>query len=309
MTTDTSNITEKNTSLMDKETLLTLATQMCNIANGLLNFMNNKHTEHINNARKKSSIFFLNNALHRMDSCVVLLKYGSLSLKGKYETPYTDPFSMTILVRSIYESLVLHYYYILLPQEEHVSDVFIGLWKMSGMYNRLKEDMSETIFSTKYQKEKDEYQRLKSMVMSSVLYKNASRETKNLLDLAMKELKILKVQTDIDSYKIKKMTYGMACGEIFKGTFIEKSATIVYKLLSAISHPSYLNYMQIKNYSGTYNKYTETTIEGGIIYLRRLMSDVLKVMPEGNQYIDTLSSNIKSWYNTWDLGLYKNVNV
>ena len=101
----------------------------------------------------------------------------------------------------------------------------------------------------------------------------------------------------------------MACGEIFKGTFIEKSATIVYKLLSAISHPSYLNYMQIKNYSGTYNKYTETTIEGGIIYLRRLMSDVLKVMPEGNQYIDTLSSNIKSWYNTWDLGLYKNVNV
>ena len=53
MTTDTSNITEKNTSLMDKETLLTLATQMCNIANGLLNFMNNKHTEHINNARKK----------------------------------------------------------------------------------------------------------------------------------------------------------------------------------------------------------------------------------------------------------------
>ena len=33
---------------MDKETLLTLATQMCNIANGLLNFMNNKHTEHIN---------------------------------------------------------------------------------------------------------------------------------------------------------------------------------------------------------------------------------------------------------------------
>ena len=82
-----------------------------------------------------------------------------------------------------------------------------------------------------------------------------------------------------------------------------------YKLLSAISHPSYLNYMQIKNYSGTYNKYTETTIEGGIIYLRRLMSDVLKVMPEGNQYIDTLSSNIKSWYNTWDLGLYKNVNV
>lgn len=220
-----------------------------------------------------------------------------------------DPFSMATLVRSIYESLVLHYYYILLPQDEHVSDVFIGLWKMAGMYNRLKEDMSKTIFCFKYQKEYDEYQRLKSMVTLSALYENAPRETKKLLDLAMKELKILKIQVNVDSYIIKKMSYGMACGDIFKGTSIENSASIVYKLLSAISHPSYLNYIQIKAHNGTYNKYTEIIIEGGFIYLRKLISDVLKVLPEGNQYMDTLPSNIKSWYNAWDLGLYKNINV
>lgn len=244
MTIDTSNKAEKNKSLTDKDTLLTWAIQMFNIANGLMNFMNN--AEYLKNAKKKYSIFFLNNALHRMDSCIVLLKHGSLLLEEKDETPYIDPFSMATLVRSIYESLVLHYYYILLPQDEHVSDVFIGLWKMAGMYNRLKEDMSKTIFCSKYQKEYDEYQRLKSMVTLSALYENAPRETKKLLDLAMKELKILKIQVNVDSYIIKKMSYGMACGDIFKGTSIENSASIVYKLLSAISHPSYLNYIQIK---------------------------------------------------------------
>lgn len=307
MTIDTSNKAEKNKSLTDKDTLLTWAIQMFNIANGLMNFMNNP--KYLKNAKKKYSIFFLNNALHRMDSCIVLLKHGSLLLEEKDETPYIDPFSMSTLVRSIYESLVLHYYYILLPQDEHVSDVFIGLWKMAGMYNRLKEDMSKTIFCSKYQKEYDEYQRLKSMVTLSALYENAPRETKKLLDLAMKELKILKIQVNVDSYIIKKMSYGMACGDIFKGTSIENSASIVYKLLSAISHPSYLNYIQIKAHNGTYNKYTEIIIEGGIIYLRKLISDVLKILPEGNQYMDTLPSNIKSWYNAWDLGLYKNINV
>lgn len=306
MIIETLNIAGKNTnvSLTEKETLQNWAIQMCRIADGLLNFMNEVHSESLNNSKKKYSFFFLNNALHRMDSCIVLLKYGSLLLKGKDETPYVDPFSMITLVRSIYESLVIHYYYILLPQEETVSDIFIGLWKMSGMYNRLKEDMSKTIFSYKYQKEKDGYQRLKSMVMSSALYKNSPRETKNLLKLAMKELKILKIQTDGNSYKIKKISYEMACEEIFKETSIENMAAIVYKLLSAISHPSYLSHIQIKKHNGTYDKYTETIIEAGIIYLRKLISDVLKVMPEGNQYIDTLPSNIKSWYNAWDLRLY-----
>lgn len=41
MTTGTSNKAEKNKSLTDKETLLTWAIQMCNIAYGLMNFVNN----------------------------------------------------------------------------------------------------------------------------------------------------------------------------------------------------------------------------------------------------------------------------
>ena len=57
MTIDTSNKAEKNKSLTDKETLLTWAIQMFNIANGLMNFMNN--AEYLKNAKKKYSIFFL----------------------------------------------------------------------------------------------------------------------------------------------------------------------------------------------------------------------------------------------------------
>lgn len=57
MTIDTSNKAEKNKSLTDKETLLTWAIQMFNIANGLMNFMNN--AEYLKNAKRNIQFSFL----------------------------------------------------------------------------------------------------------------------------------------------------------------------------------------------------------------------------------------------------------
>lgn len=287
--------------IIGKDTLLHEAKLMCSIADGLIRFVNIKHPELLKNERKKYSLFFLKNALLRMDSCIVLLENGSSLLKCKDGSMFINPFSILTLIRSIYESLVVHYYYILIPGEKCVSDTLICLWKMSGMKNRLTVAADVPAFHEKYCLEKAEYEILKDNIKKSVVYTNTSDDEQKLLRKAMKELSLFKITKNGRKYVVTPSSYGKACSDIFSDTSIETKALIIYKHLSAISHPSYLNCIQTRAHDGSYNHYTETTFEGGIIYIKKLIDDVLQVIPEGQKYIGSLSLNQRTHFAKWEL--------
>lgn len=289
--------------LIGKDTLLHEAKLMCSIADGLIRFVNIKHPELLKNKRKKYSLFFLKNALFRMDSCIVLLENGSSLLKCKDGSTYIDPFSILILVRSIYESLVVHYY-ICAPQEDCVADILIRLWKMSGMKNRHTKEMNNIIpkdLKDKFLRENQEIKESKTYVTSSEIYKNTSKEGRALLDKAMNELISLKIRKESDEYIVEQISFSKAYMDIFSDTTLRQKASIIYKHLSAISHPSYLNYIQSRKHDGAYNSYVEIGFEGGIIYLRKLIADVVKVIPESEQYISSLSTDKKDWLKAWEI--------
>lgn len=290
--------------LIGKDTLLHEAKLMCSIADGLIRFVNIKHPELLKNEKKKYSLFFLKNALLRMDSCIVLLEKGSSLLKCKDGSTYIDPFSIMTLVRSIYESLVVHYYYIYTPQEGCVADILIRLWKMSGMKNRHIKEMKDIIpldLKDKFLRENKKYNESIKHVKSSEIYKNTSKDGRVLLDKAMNELISLKIRKESDEYIVEQISFSKAYQDIFSDTTLRQKASIIYKHLSAISHPSYLNCIQSREHDGTYNSYVEVGFEGGIIYLRKLIADVIKVIPETEQYVASLSTEKKVWLKAWEI--------
>lgn len=287
--------------LIGKDTLLHEAKLMCSIADGLIRFVNIKHPELLINERKKHSLFFLKNALLRMDSCIVLLEKGSSLLKCKDGSTYINPFSILTLIRSIYESLVVHYYYILVPNEEYVSDFLIRLWKMSGIKNRLVPEAYDLHFDDKYRNDSEWFSQNSNYILKSEIYEKASKNDRSIIKRAMVALTLLKISKKDNEYKINKTSYEKAGSEIFAGTSFEPRALIVYKLFSAISHPSYLNCIQTNAHEGSYNLYTENAFEGGIIYLKKLIDNVLQVIPEGQEYLDSQPTEIKQWFNSWEI--------
>ena len=107
---------------MEKNSLLYEAKIMCNIANGLTNYLFANHREYLNNEVKKYSISLLKIAVLRMDSCTVLLENGSSVFIAENNSKFIDPFSISTLVRSIYEVLAVHYYYFYL----HPNDCYLN---------------------------------------------------------------------------------------------------------------------------------------------------------------------------------------
>lgn len=284
-------------SLIGMKSLLYEARQMCLIANDLLIFLNRNHPEIIKNDSKKYSLLILKAAIQRMDSCIVLLENGSSMFMTKNNIARIDPFSIACLVRSIYESMVVHYYYLYAHPNDCFTNILISLWKMSGIKNRLVIEPKEETLKIRYEHDKEEYDKLKEQIKLSEIYKSSTDQ--KLLKKAMNELVLLVFQKNGDLYDVKQTHYGTASKEIFAGTYLEPLSQSVYKFLSAISHPSYLNCIQTGEYSGLYNKYTETVFEGGIIFLKKLLDNILQVIPEGRDYITNLPQNKKICFSKW----------
>lgn len=289
----------KSSRKMEKNSLLYEAKIMCNIANGLTNYLFANHREYLNNEVKKYSISLLKIAVLRMDSCTVLLENGSSVFIAENNSKFIDPFSISTLVRSIYEVLAVHYYYFYLHPNDCYTNVLVSLWKMSGIKNRLTPDNCPIEFKDKYDNDKEIYSKLKVTVEDSEVYKKSSNQ--DLLKKSMKQLKLLKFQEEDNSYNVELVTYGPACKDIFAGTNLYKTHTFIYKLYSAISHPSYLNCIQVQEHNGAYNKYTETIFVGGILLLKRLIDNIIQVIPEGKEFVDSLPSNIKTCFDKWKL--------
>lgn len=279
---------------LDKNFLIEWAINICSIAEGVTYFVRKEHPEYTSTEKRLISQFMVQEAMLRLDSAIVLLENGSTILRTKEDSAYIDPFSIMTLVRSIYEIMAFHHYYIYLPNEDTISDVLFKLWKMSGISNRLSVIPDAPDLKEKYNQCQTEYEKLKQEIEESEFFKKAKQP--KIIKNAMTQLKLLKIKHDSDGYNVETISYENASEEVFKNTAAERNAKIIYKHLSSISHPSYMNVLQLGAHDGTFNKFTQDQIIRGIQFLKKLLEEMVEVIPEAKEYIENLSPGLKNCY-------------
>ena len=219
------------------------------------------------------------------------------------EVNIVDISSMITIERSLYELVFIVHNIFGMTDNKDERQILINLWKIRGLNNRQNIKCASKEQQKQQQLEKEHIDRLKSQIIDIVLRIGIKGKAKEDLEKC-----IICNSTMPQGYRFKKennvivafekIPYSVSAKELFSDS---KVYEVIYKLLSAHAHPSYLGVLQIgEMYNSSEYKQQLKTILNGICFLSSfLISDFCKSVSNVKSFFDELPEENKMIVNVY----------
>lgn len=203
-----------------------------------------------------------------------------------YGTTIIDPIPAILIVRSIYESLIVFHYYFFLPDTIEKKEFLFNLWKLKGLKNlksiKLKtsnEDLSVI---------NNQYDLVEKKIHESYLY----LANKKKLDNIRKDVMGVKI---LDDNTLEEVTLSNAWKDLFLEYEEDKNvASVIYKYFSFMSHASFLSVQQFeRQFSGDY---LTPIIQFSNLCTCKLINEFITAFPHTKNQFEQINPQYKKYY-------------